>query len=386
MRVILYTGKGGVGKTSISAATAILLAERGLRTIVLSTDPAHSLADSFGVKIGGEPVSIAPNLWAMEIDVNLEIKRNWETIRRYLVNVLNSQGMDEITAEELLMFPGIDDLFSLLKIREFYDSGGYDVAIIDCAPSGNTARMLSIPEAIRWYMEKYFHIEKKVITAIKPIAEKISKVPMPDEEIFSSLEDLYRKVDSLREILLDQDLTSIRLVANPEKMVLEESQRALSYFHLFGMQVDLLIINKVFPEEAGNGYFREWVERQKEYLREAKETFSPLPILIAPYFQNEVVNYDALKRLGEAIFGNDDPSKLFFRERPFEVSKDDGFVIMKIHLPDVDKSDISLWRKGEEVAIKLRNFQRNITLPRSLAIRDLVRARYEDGYLKLFFK
>ncbi len=386
MRTILYTGKGGVGKTSVSAATAIILAERGYRTIVLSTDPAHSLADSFGRKIGGEPVNLKENLWAMEIDVNLEIRRNWETIRRYLVSVLNSQGMNEITAEELLMFPGIEDLFSLLKIREFYDDGNYDVAIIDCAPSGNTARMLAIPEAISWYMEKYFHIEKKVVTAIKPIAEKISRVPMPDEEIFDSLETLYRKIDSLREILVDPRLTSIRIVANPEKMVLQESQRALSYFHLFGLQVDLLVVNKVFPEEAGSGYFREWVEKQREYLKLASEIFSPLPILTAPYFESEVVNFDSLRRLGMTIFGDRDPSEVFFEEKPFEVVKDSDYIIMKIHLPDVDKNEISLWRKSEEVTIRLKNFQRSITLPRSVAVRELVRARYEDDYLKLYFQ
>ena len=314
MRVILYTGKGGVGKTSISAATSIAAADQGIKTIVLSTDPAHSLADSFGVSIGGEPVEIKKNLFALEIDVNLEIKKNWEIVRKYLVEVLHSQGLDEVTAEEMLMFPGMEDLFSLLKIREFYDENRYDLAIIDCAPTGNTARMLAMPEAIRWYMDKYFHIEKRIITAIKPFAEKVTKVPMPDNSVFSSVEDLYLKIDSLREILLDRDITSIRIIANPEKMVLQESQRALSYFHLFGMQVDLLIINKIFPNELKDSYFSGWIEKQKDYLKFARNIFSPLPIFEVPYYNEEVVEMDALNRLSQTIFKDKNPSDIFYRD------------------------------------------------------------------------
>lgn len=386
MRVILYTGKGGVGKTSVSAATSLIAAKQGIKTIVLSTDPAHSLADSFGVTIGGEPVEIQKNLHALEIDVNLEIKNNWEIIRKYLVDVLHSQGLDEVTAEEMLMFPGMEDLFSLLKIREFYDEQKYDLAIIDCAPTGNTARMLAMPEAIRWYMDKYFNIEKRIITAIKPFAEKVTKVPMPDKSVFSSVEDLYRKIDSLREILLDRDITSIRIIANPEKMVLQESQRALSYFHLFGMQVDLLIINKIFPKELKDSYFSGWIKKQDEYLKLAKDIFSPLPIIKVPYYNEEVIEVDALNKLGDTLFENKDPAAIFYRDEPFIIEKKDDFVVMKLKLPNIDKSELSLEKKGDEILLKINNFQRNFALPRSLAIRELIKAKYENDFLKLFFQ
>ncbi len=386
MRIILYSGKGGVGKTSVSAATGIISSNKGYRTVVLSTDPAHSLSDSLDVRLNGEPLEIKDKLWAMEVDVNAEIRKNWDSIRKYLVKVLNSQGLNEITAEELLMFPGIEDLFSLLKIREFYDNGRYDVAVIDCAPSGNTARMLAIPEAIRWYMEKYFHIEKRVVTAIRPIAEKLSRVPMPDKEIFSAFEELYKKIESLRKILVNPEVTSIRLVANPEKMVFQESQRALGYFHLFGLQVDLVIINKVFPEEAGGGYFENWVKKQHEYLKEAEEIFSPLPIKTAPYFEDEVINLDSLEKLGNAIFVDEDPAEVFYFDKPFEVIKEDKFFLLNVNLPNVDRREISIWRTSDEVTIKVRNFQRSIPLPRSIAVRDLIKAKYKDDSLKLYFR
>lgn len=385
MRVILYTGKGGVGKTSIAAATAIRCAQMGHRTVVLSTDAAHSLSDSLDIPIRGELKKLEDNLYAQEIDVNTEIRVSWGKIQRFVVNFLKKQGFNKVLAEEFSLLPGMDELFSLLKLKEYCDDGFFDTAILDCAPTGSTIRMLGFPDIIGWYMERFFNIERKIVKAIRPVAEFIAKVPLPTDDVYSSIEELYTKIDGIKNILTDPHTSSIRIVCNAEKMVLRESQRVFTYLNLFGFTVDAIVMNRLLPDTVNDSYFGVWKHIQEKNLREAEEMFKPLRIFTAKLFNQEMVGKELLLELARTIFSNEDPSRVFYDEKPFEATQTDGDYAIIIKLPNVEKKDIDLWVKGDELIIQIGPYRRNIIVPRSFVSLKLKKAKFEGDKLKILF-
>ena len=385
MRIILYTGKGGVGKTTISAATAVRCAELGHKTIVMSTDPAHSLADSLDRKIGAKPKKITDNLVAEEINVNEELKVNWGRIQKYITKFLKSRGFEDLMAEEFAVLPGMEELFSLLKLKSYAENESYDVAIIDCAPTASTVRMLSMPDVIRWYMDRFFNIERRIVKTVRPIAERIANFPLPTDDVYDSVENLFHKVEGMKDVLTDPENASIRLVFNPEKMVIKESQRAYSYLNLFGFTVDSVIANRVYPDEIQDHYFDRWRTVQKKYLAEAKNIFDPLPIFQGKLFDREMVGLKLLHSLASDIFGETDPAEVFYKESPINIKQADGRYVMSIHLPGTQKSDLNIWAAGDELIVEVGNYRRSIILPRSLAQREVVEAKFKGDDLNIIF-
>ena len=385
MRIILYTGKGGVGKTTISAATAVRCAELGYNTIVMSTDPAHSLGDSLNCKIGSKPKKIAENLTAEEINVNEELKVNWGHIQGYVTTFLKSRGFDDLIAEEFAVFPGMEELFSLLKLKGYADEDDYDVAIIDCAPTASTVRMLSMPDVIRWYMDRVFNIERKIIKTVRPIAERIGNFPLPGDDVFESVEDLFHRIEDMKDVLSDPEKASVRLVFNAEKMVIKESQRAYSYLNLFGFTVDSVIANRIYPDEIDDVYFERWRKTQKKHLAEARSIFDPLPLFKGKLFDREMIGRKLLHELAIDIFGETDPAQVFFKEPPIRTKQVDSNYVMSIHLPGTSKADLDIWAAGEELIIKVGSYRRNILLPRSLAERYIVEAKFKGDDLNIVF-
>ncbi len=386
MRVVLCTGKGGVGKTSVAAATGLVCSELGHRTAVVSTDAAHSLGDCFGIRLGCEPRPVAENLDAVEVDVNKEIKSNWGAVQEFLTVVLRRRGFDKLVAEEFSVFPGMEELFSLLRLQRLWDTGTYDVIVVDCAPTGATARLLSFPEIVDWYMEKFFNIERKIVRAVRPLAKRLTDLPLPSDEVFGAIETLYQQVDAVKDTLLDGRISTARLVLNPERMVIEESHRAYTYLSLFGFHVDLVVANRVLPEEAASGYFGEWASIQARRMAEIEEFFSPLPIFTARHFGAEVVGLERLALMGKEIFGDRDPTTVFFSEVPIEVVETTSGYDLKVRLPGASKADLDVWVHDDRLVISFRNQRRSIALPYALASLALTGAALEDRVLRVQFR
>jgi arsenite-transporting ATPase len=385
MRVLLYTGKGGVGKTSVSAATALKCAELGYRTLVMSTDPAHSLADSFAMPIKSEPTPLTENLWGLEIDPFREIEENWATVKDYLSTLFASQGVDDIVAEELSILPGMDELFSLLKIRQFYEKEAYDVIVVDCAPTGATLRLLHFPDMIGWYMRRLFHVERKVVGTIRRFTDEIFSVPLPGDEVYDTVERLYKRVGDMKAVLADPKITSIRLVLNPEKMVIEETRRAYTYLNLFGFVCDAVIANKVLPEEVTDEYFAEWKASQQRYLEEVEASFGALPIFKVRLYEREVVGIDALRQMANDIYGDRDPTERFADSKPMRILKRGKDYWLELHLPFTEKGEIQLMRKGDELIIRVGTIKRHLVLPHILAKQEPKGAKLENGILQVRF-
>ncbi|RUM34377.1 MAG: ArsA family ATPase [Archaeoglobus sp.] len=381
-RIILFTGKGGVGKTTIAAATALKSAELGNRTLVISTDPAHSLSDSFGVRLDPFPTKIAKNLEGMEVNVEYELEKHWSTIKEYLSLFFRSQGIEDVVAEELAIFPGFDELASLLHLLKFYKSGEYDAIVLDCAPTGETLRLLSVPEVAKWYMNRFFGIERKVLKIIKPIAEPLMDLPLPSDEVLDKIQELYTRMSELKNILESRD-TSVRIVMNPEKMVIRESERAFTYLNLFGYRVDCVVVNKIFPEVAGD-YFSEWLKIQREYLMEIREKF-PIPVMKVEFKSTEVTG-ELLRDIAEEIYGSENPLKIFHEGKPMVIKKEDDKFVLKIKTPFVEKQNLKLFKRGEELVIVAGQWKRIIFLPQSLAIREPSSAKFNEGELKIIFR
>lgn len=386
MRILLYTGKGGVGKTSLSAATAVRCAQLGYRTIVLSTDAAHSLADSFGTTLGPEPREVAPNCWAQEINVNYELRAHWGTIQKYITKFLRNRGFKDIEAEEFAVFPGMEELFSLLKLKQHREAGNFDVAIIDCAPTGATIRMLGMPDVMRWYMDRFFDIERKIMRTMRPAFERLVQVPLPTDDVYAAAEQVFDRIQGMRELLTDGNRASIRLVFNAERMVIKESQRAYSYLNLFGFTVDAVVANRLIPANVKAAYFTQWKKLQRTHMRTAKEIFDPLPIFRGRLQESEVVGLEALSEMAADVFGDSDPATVYYDEPPIrmEPTPDDGYDL-SIHLPGVDKSALSMTVVGNELVIDVNNYRRNILLPRLLAESELATAQFHDEYLQVHF-
>ena len=383
-RIIVYTGKGGVGKTSIAAATALLAAERGYRTIVFSTDAAHSLGDSFDRTLGPEPTPIAPNLWGQESEVYHNVEAYWGTIQAYVSSVLQWRGLDTIVAEEMSVLPGMDELASLLWIAEHHDSGRYDLIVVDAAPTGETLRLLSLPEAGRWWLEKIYPIQRRVAQLTSPIIGRITGMPMPDRELYTAGEQLFERLEHMHDLLSDPERTSIRIVLNLEKMVIKEAQRSFTYFHLYGYPADLVVCNRVLPEDAGP-YFGAWREAQQRYRPLVDEAFAPVPVRTAPFFDEEVVGDRMLRRLGSIVFGKDDPTDFFYRGRPYTVRRDGDAFILELELPFVTKDEVHLTRFADELVIQVGGWRRNLILPRVLVDAPTRNAGFHDDTLRIEF-
>lgn len=385
MRIILYTGKGGVGKTSVAAATAAKSAKQGMKTLVVSTDPAHSLGDSLDMKLSNEPVEIEKNLWAQEIDAIHEVEEGWGKVQKYLTELFTAKAVKDITTQELTVFPGMEDLLSLLRILKYYKEGRFDTIIIDCAPTGETLALLSFPEMLRWWMEKLFPIKKKALKIAGPLAESILKIPMPSGQVLDEIDNMYYELDEMKKIFSDRDITSIRIVVNPEKMVIKEAQRSFTYLNIYDFNVDAVIVNRVFPENITDDYFMVWKDIQRKYKTDIIESFSPIPIYYAPLFETEVVGMTMLNRMEEEIFKDEDPIAIKYNGKAQKMNKEGEDYILAIDMPFMDKKDLSLNQKGDQLIIKAGNIKRNITLPRTLLDFSIKRAKFEEEMLKIWF-
>ena len=387
MRIILYTGKGGVGKTSISAATALRCANLGYRTIVLSTDAAHSLADSFDLPIGPEPTELAPNLWGQEIDVLYQMDKYWGNVQRYMATVFAWRGLDEIIAEELTVFPGMEELASLLQIVHLHDDCDYDVVIVDCAPTGATLQLLSFPEIARWYLDKIFPIERKMLQLTRPLLRAVVDIPIPDDALFDTVADLILSLDRMHTLLIDPQKSSVRLVLNPEKMVIKETQRAFTYLNLYSYATDLIVSNRIIPPAVQDGYFSAWKEIQKKYGQMVEEAFAPLPILAVPLFDQEVVGLKMLRRMAESIYGDGDPTQVYYTGQAQRVEKNEHGYTLTIPLPFVSKEEVQLIRSTfDELVIHIGNHKRNLLLPRVLVSLEVVEAKHQGDELVVRFE
>ncbi len=385
MRTIVYTGKGGVGKTSVAATTALLAAERGYRTAVMSTDPAHSLADSFDVQLGPQLTAIAPNLWGQEIDILKELDHYWRTVQDWLTALMRWQGMDEVVAEELAVLPGMDELVSLLYITRYNRSGEYDVLVVDAAPTGETLRLLSFPDMARWYMNRLFPLQKSVTRAVRPLAKGVLRLPVPGKEVFESVQELYEQLEEMRQLLVDGERASIRLVTNAEKMVIKETQRTYTYLNLYGFHTDTVVCNRLIPPQVGGSFFDTWRRSQAEYLDLIHSSFDPLPILTAPLMDQEVVGLDMLRKLGEHLFAGKDPTEVFYHGSAQEVTREGKTRVLRVKLPFADASDISVLERGGELTIQTGHYRRNIILPLVLVGLGVKEASIDGDTLKVVF-
>lgn len=386
MRIILYTGKGGVGKTSISAATAIQSALEGKKTLVISTDPAHSLGDSLNVKLDSEPRQIIENLWAQEIDTLYEMEQGWGKIQKYITLLFTSKAVNDITTEELTMFPGLEDLMSLLRVLHYYKEKTYDVIIIDCAPTGETLAMLSFPDMLGWWMEKLFPLKRKALKVVRPIAQPLLGIPLPTDEIMGELGNILDQLQEMREIFSNREVTSVRIVVNPEKLVIKEAQRSFTYLNLYDYNVDAIMINRLIPENVTDSYFQAWKETQKKYKTLIEDSFQPIPLYYAPLFDQEVVGAKMLERMGEALFPEADSSvAINFNLRTQHIKKEGEHYVFSLHLPFADKQELSLNQKGDELIVRAGSVKRNITLPRVLVTQSILGAKFEEDELKIRF-
>jgi len=383
-RILLYTGKGGVGKTSVAAATAVLSAERGVRTLVVSTDIAHSLADALDTPVGPTPREIAPNLWAHEPDVFFNISRYWRTIQSYFASLFSWGGLDEAMAEEMTVLPGMDELGNLLWIGDHVDRAEYDLIVVDAAPTGETLRLLSLPEASRWWIEKIAPIGRRVQKLGGPLLRRMVGVPLPSADVYDSAERLLERLKYVHDLLSDPDRSSVRLVLNLEKVSIQEAQRSFTYFHLYGYPTDLIVANRVLPAASG-AYFDAWREAQSRYLPMVQEQFAPVPVRTIPYFDHEMVGLERLAELGRALFTDTDPSEFLYRGRPYAVQREDGGYTLSVELPFTSREEIALSRSGDEVILQVGSWRRNLVLPRLLLDAPTLGARMEDRVLKVRF-
>jgi arsenite/tail-anchored protein-transporting ATPase len=389
MRVILMTGKGGVGKTSTAAATGLRCAELGYKTLVLSTDPAHSLADSFDIELGHEPKQVRPNLWGAELDALMELEGNWGAVKRYITQVLQARGLEGVQAEELAILPGMDEIFGLVRMKRHYDEGDFEVLIIDSAPTGTALRLLSLPEVGGWYMRKFYKPFQGMSVALRPLVEPIFRplagFSLPDKEVMDAPYEFYEQIEALEKVLTDNTKTSVRLVMNPEKMVIKESLRAHAYLSLYNVATDLVVANRIIPSEVTDPFFQRWKENQQIYKQEIYDNFHPLPIKEVPLYSEEMCGMEALERLKETLYGNEDPTKVYYQENTLKVIQEKDYYSLELYLPGIPKEQIQLNKTGDELNVRIGNHRRNLVLPQALAALSPSGAKIEEDYLKIRF-
>ncbi len=386
MRTILYTGKGGVGKTSVAAATALKAARAGKKVLVMSTDPAHSLSDAFDEEVGPEPKEMATGLFAQEMDHGRMIEEHWAEIQEYMTTFFEWQGTNSLAAEELAMLPGMDELFGLLMVRRHHNAGIYDALIVDAAPTGETLRLLSLPDQMSWYVEKIFPIQRRAAKVIRPFARRTrvnSLPPLPEDSFFGALQRFYEAVVGVEDILTDAARASVRLVANAEKMVVAEARRAYTYLNLYDYRVDAVIVNRLLPDAVSDPYFKKWREAQGRHLALIEESFSPVPIFKACLFDREMYGLEALAALAEDVFDDEDPLRVFFQGAAHDIVKSNGGYEVVLNLPLVDKKSVDLSKKGTELLIRIGGYKRNVLLPDSMVSLRAAGAKVEGDKLRV---
>ncbi|WNZ21429.1 ArsA family ATPase [Leptolyngbya sp. NK1-12] len=389
MRVILMTGKGGVGKTSVAAATGLRCAELGYKTLVLSTDPAHSLADSFDMELEHAPRQVRPNLWGAELDALMELEGNWGAVKRYITQVLQARGLEGVEAEELAILPGMDEIFSLVRMKRHYDEGEFDVLIIDSAPTGTALRLLSLPEVAGWYMRRFYKPLQAVSAALRPLVEPlfrpIAGFSLPDQQVMDAPYEFYQQIEELEKVLTDNTKTSVRLVTNPEKMVIKESLRAHAYLSLYNVATDLVIANRIIPDHVNDPFFQRWKQNQQQYRQEIHDNFTPLPVKEVPLYSEEMCGLAALERLKETLYADEDPAQVYYKETTLRVVQEQNQYSLEVYLPGIPKNKVELSKTGDELNIRIGNHRRNLVLPQALAALQPAGAKMEEDYLKIRF-
>jgi arsenite-transporting ATPase len=383
-RTILYTGKGGVGKTSVAAATARRCAADGARTLVLSTDPAHSLSEVLEAPLAAQPTQVSERLWGQEVDSQQELERHWAGVQGWLGDLLADHGVDRIAAEELTVPPGMDELFALLALQAEHGGGGWEVIVVDCAPTGETLRLLSFPDVARWWLEKVFPAERQLLAAARPIARSLLDLQLPSADVFADIHRLSENLIAMNEILRDGASCSIRLVMNPDRMVIGEAMRTFTYLNLYGFLCDAVVVNRIFPEGVGE-YFAGWRARQGEQLELVESGFAPVPVLRAPYFESEVVGPEMLDRLGEAVFAGVDAAGILHDTLTQELSVDETGARLRLALPFAARGELTLKKIGLELVVGVGGQRRTIMLPPPLAAMRPAGARFAEGALEVSF-
>jgi arsenite/tail-anchored protein-transporting ATPase len=378
-RTILYTGKGGTGKTSVAAATARRCADAGLRTVVLSTDPAHSLSDSLEAELGAEPTHAGPNLFGQEVQAQEEMERHWDSVQGWLGSLLEERGIDRIAAEELTVPPGMDELFSLLWIKRHHEEGEFDCVVVDCAPTGETLRLLSFPDVVTWWLERILPSQRR----LAPFARTLFDVPLPGDGVFEDVERLARNLVAMNGILRDRSRTTVRLVMNPDRMVVKEAMRTFTYLNLYGYLTDAVVVNRLLPAD---GYFAAWSEVQRDQLEVVRSAFEPVPVLTAPYLEREVVGGEMLDRLAHEVFGELDPGAVLHSDLAQELVTENGRATLRLDVPFAEKGDLGLKKIGLEVVVRVGAQKRTIMLPPALAAYSASGARFDDGTLEISFE
>ena len=392
MRIILYTGKGGVGKTTISAATGMKLASLGYKTIVISLDVAHSLRDSYDntehliAESAEKQVQISENLWIQEINVQEAIVEYWDEVYNYIRSLLNRSGLETLVAEEIAVFPGMEEICALLYINQYVREKSYDVIILDCAPTGESLRFVSIPTTLEWYMQRIFKLERNLAKIAGPVIEKVSSVPLPKDAYFQNIQNLFDKLEGIDKVLTDPKITTVRLVTNPEKIVIKETQRAFMYFCLYGLCIDAVIINRIFPDGLKEEFFEIWKQTQQQYITEAENYFSDVPIWKVNLFGNQIVGEEGLRKLGDVLYSNIDPADRFSEKRSYQFRKVEDAYQLTMQLPFLAKQDVDLAKHGDELIVTIGGFKRHVSLPRSLANTKATGAKLTGKQLIISFQ
>ncbi len=385
MRILLVTGKGGVGKTTVAAATAAHAASRGLRTIVVSTDPAHSLSDAFDAPISDSVTVLGPRLFAQQLDARLRFEQAWSEIREYFVQVLGWAGADSIEAEELAVIPGLDEVFALADLKAHATNPDYDLIVVDCAPTAETIRLLSLPDVMSWYMDKAFGPSRRIAKISRPVISRISKLPIASDNFFSAIERFYSRIDGVREVLTDGSNCSARLVVNAERMVVAEARRTFTYLSLFGYHVDAVVANKLLPESVSDEFFASWRQSQSTQLEQIETAFSPLPILHAELARSEVIGLESLGEFGSSLYGALDPASRLADIQPMHLESAGEKTVLSVHLPFSERAEIELARVDQELLVAVGPHRRSVALPDSLRGSEVASARLIDGRLHLEF-
>jgi len=393
MRILLFSGKGGVGKTSLAAATGLELSRLGRRTLVMSVDPAHSLADAFDLETNlfhgktGDPLAIDDKLAIHEVNIQKEIKRHWREISSYVSSVLRATGINDVEAEELAILPGMEELSAMMYVNQFRREDRYDVIVLDCAPTAESMRFVSMPTTLEWYMKHIFPFQRGLLKAVRPIANRVAPFELPTDNYFANIQDLFGRLDGIGELLEDPHVTSVRLVTNPERMVLRETQRAFVYFSLHGLAVDGVIVNRVLPERVTDEYFSEWRASQRRVLEEIENYFAPVPVKQVPLFTHEVLGRERLEELARALYGGgEDPAAVIRTEAPYTFTKVDGHYEIQLRLPFAAKGEVGLFKKGDELVVEIGTLRRHIGLPTSMAALSPGRAKLENKVLTVEMK
>jgi len=394
MRILLFSGKGGVGKTSLAAATGLELSRLGYRTLIMSVDPAHSLADAFDLETNlfhgktGDPYPIHPKLAIHEVNIQKEIKRHWREISAYVISVLRTTGINDVEAEELAILPGMEELSALMYVNQFRREDRYDVIVLDCAPTAESMRFVSMPTTLEWYMKHIFPFQRNILKAVRPLANRVSPMELPTDKYFANIKDLFGRLDGIGELMEDPKITSVRLVTNPERMVLRETQRAFVYFSLHGLTVDGVIVNRVLPAAVTDQYFQEWRLSQGRVLEEIDRYFAPVPVSRVPLFTHEVLGRERLEELARSLYeGKGDPSAVTRTEAPYTFTKSaNGHYEIRLQIPFAVKGEIGLFKKGDELVVEIGTLRRHIGLPNSMASLSPGRAKLENKTLTVEMK